>query len=134
MLQCRPIIMEGAGLEMVENPEASVSFNVVEQQEQEGEYYEEEDYEYDYDNQYDYSGYEDEATYHEDDQEEDDATRPEALPDQKPHHERTESLDAISPGPRTLTAGFSSGETKRASGVTVLASVLASVCYFAGRQ
>ena len=99
VLQCRPLIPGDSGLEMIENHEASVSFNVVEK---EADYYE---YEYDDD-------------YHEQDNEEivltddlqhddtpDDATRPEALPDQLPQDsERSESLDAISPGPRTLTA------------------------------
>ena len=113
VVQCRPVIPDHSGLQMVENPEASVSFNVVEEEE-------EEYYEYDYEDQYDYSGYEtsneeivltDHSLQH--DEAPGDATRAEALPDQLPHDsEPSESLDAISPGPRTLTAGLSSGRVE----------------------
>ena len=115
VLQCRPHIPQHSGLEMVESPEASVRFNVVEPQIVLTE------------------GLQYEATY--DDEDKDDATRPEALPDQLPQDsERSDSLGAISQEPRTLTAGFSSANSRGTSGLTVMVSIMASVWYFVGLQ
>ena len=125
-LQCRPHIPEGSGLEMIENPEASVRFNVVE--EEEAEISNEEIVLTDA-LQYDATADDD------DDDDDDEATRPEALPDRLSHDsERSESQAPFSLEPRTLTAGFSSANYRRTSGVTVMVSVMASVFYFVGLQ
>ena len=110
VLQCRPLIPGDSGLEMIENHEASVRFNVVE-----AEYYE-----YEYEADYDYQE-QDRRDDHEEivltddlhhDEPDGDATRPEALPEQLPHDiEPSESLDAISSGPRTLTASSASSRS-----------------------
>ena len=128
-LQCRPHIPEGSGLEMIENPEASVRFNVVEEEEAE---ISNEEIVLTEALQFDATA--DDATYHDDD-DDDEATRPEALPDQLDHDSvRSESQASFSLEPKTLTAGFSSADYRRTSGVTVMVSVMASVFYFVGLQ